>query len=288
MKVWIDGAIVNASEARVSVLDHGLLYGDGIFEGIRAYARGVFRLDDHLARLATSAKAIGLALPHSVDAIRNIVLDTLRALGRDDAYVRLVVTRGEGALGVDPTSCPTPRLFCLAAEAQIYSPEKLALGLEMVTVSWRRPALDALDPRVKSLNYLNNALAKLEARRQGADEALILNTGGTIAEASVANVFALRGRALATPPPTDGALDGVTRRSVLELAPGLGLAASERSLSRVDLLGADEVFLTGTGAGIVPVRSLDGQPIGAGEPGPGFARVRAAFLAMTKTHGVPF
>ena len=288
MKVWIDGRVVDASEARVSVLDHGLLYGDGIFEGIRAYSRGVFRLDDHLARLVVSAKAIGLALPHSVDAIRNIVLDTLRALGRDDAYVRLVATRGEGALGVDPTSCPTPRLFCLAAEAQIYPSEKLALGLEMVTVSWRRPALDALDPRVKSLNYLNNALAKLEARRQGADEALILNTGGTIAEASVANVFALRGRALATPPPTDGALDGVTRRSVLELAPGLGFTASERSLSRVDLLGADEVFLTGTGAGIVPVRSLDGQPIGAGEPGAGFARVRAAFLAMTKTHGVPF
>jgi branched-chain amino acid aminotransferase len=288
MKVWIDGRVVDASEARVSVLDHGLLYGDGIFEGIRAYSRGVFRLDDHLARLVLSAKAIGLALPLSVDAIRNVVLDTLRAFGRDDAYVRLVVTRGEGALGVDPTSCPTPRLFCLAAEAQIYPPEKLALGLEMVTVSWRRPALDALDPRVKSLNYLNNALAKLEARRQGADEALILNTGGTIAEASVANVFALRGRALATPPPTDGALDGVTRKSVLELAPGLGFTASERSLSRVDLLGADEVFLTGTGAGIVPVRSLDGQTIGAGEPGAGFARVRAAFLEMTKTHGVPF
>jgi len=288
MKVWIDGAIVEPSEARVPVLDHGLLYGDGIFEGIRAYARGVFRLDDHLARLVTSAKAIGLALPLPVDAIRNVVLDTLRALGRDDAYVRLVVTRGVGALGVDPTTCPTPRLFCVAAEAQIYPPEKLARGLELVTVSWRRPALDAVDPRVKSLNYLNNALAKQEARRQGADEALILNTGGTIAEASVANVFVLRERALATPPPTDGALDGVTRRSVIEVAAGLGLTASEHSLSRVDLLGADEVFLTGTGAGIVPVRALDGQIIGAGEPGPGFSKIRAAFLALTKTMGVPF
>ena len=288
MKVWIDGAIVEPSEARVPVLDHGLLYGDGIFEGIRAYARGVFRLDDHLARLVTSAKAIGLTLPHPVDAIRNVVLDTLRALGRDDAYVRLVVTRGEGALGVDPTTCPTARLFCIAAEAQIYPLEKLARGLDLVTVSWRRPALDAVDPRVKSLNYLNNAMAKLEARRQGADEALILNTGGTIAEASVANVVVLRDRALATPPPTDGSLDGVTLRSVFELAPGLGFTARERSLSRVDLLGADEVFLTGTGAGIVPVRSLDGQTIGAGEPGPGFAKIRAAFLAMTKTRGVPF
>jgi len=288
VKVWIDGRIVAADEARVPVLDHGLLYGDGVFEGIRAYGRAVFRLDDHLARLAVSAKAIGLALPQRQGAIRAIVLDTLRALGRADAYVRLVVTRGTGALGVDPTSCPEPRLFCIAAEAQIYPAEKLASGLELVTVSVRRPALDAVDPRVKSLNYLNNALAKREARLRGADEALILNAAGAIAEASVANVFALRGRTLATPPPTDGALEGITRRSVLELAPGLELAPVERSLSRVDLLGADEVFLSGTGAGLVPVRALDGQPIGTGEPGAGFAKMRAAFLALTKTLGVPF
>jgi branched-chain amino acid aminotransferase len=288
VKVWIDGAIVDAAQARVPVLDHGLLYGDGVFEGIRAYGRAVFRLDDHLARLVISAKAIGLALPEPPARIRAIVLDTLRALGGDDAYVRLVVTRGEGALGVDPTSCPTPRLFCIAAQAQIYPAEKLAQGLDLVTVSVRRPALDAVDPRVKSLNYLNNALAKQEARRRGADEALVLNAAGAVAEASVANVFALRGRALATPPPNDGCLDGVTRRSVLELAPTLGLAPQERSLSRVDLLGADAVFLAGTGAGLVPVCSLDGQSVGAGEPGPGFARVRAAFLGLTKSLGVPF
>jgi branched-chain amino acid aminotransferase len=288
MKVWIDGAIVPASEAKVPVLDHGLLYGDGVFEGIRAYGRAVFRLDDHLARLATSAKAIGLRLPHPIEAIRGVVLDTLRALDRDDAYVRLVVTRGEGALGVDPTTCPTARLFCIAAEAQIYPPEKLASGLDLVTASVRRPALDAVDPRVKSLNYLNNALAKQEARQRGADEALILNAAGTVAEASVANVFALTGRTLATPPPTDGSLEGITRRSVLELAPAHALATVVRSLSRVDLLAADEVFLSGTGAGLVPVRSLDGQPIGAAEPGPVFAKLRAAFLALTKTLGVPF
>jgi branched-chain amino acid aminotransferase len=288
MKVWIDGAIVPAAEARVPVLDHGLLYGDGVFEGIRAYGRAVFRLDDHLARLATSAKAIGLRLPQPLDAIRGVVIDTLRALGRDDAYVRLVVTRGEGALGVDPTTCPVPRLFCIAAEAQIYPPEKLASGLDLVTASVRRPALDAVDPRVKSLNYLNNALAKQEARQRGADEALILNASGAIAEASVANVFALHGRTLLTPPVNDGSLDGITRRSIRELAPGHGLANVERSLARVDLFGADEVFLTGTGAGLVPVRSLDGQPIGAGEPGPVFAKLRAAFLELTKTLGVPF
>jgi len=288
MKVWMDGRITGVAEARVSVLEHGLLYGDGVFEGIRAYARGVFRLDDHLARLVTSAKAIGLVLPLPVAAIRDVVLDTLRALGRDDAYVRLVVTRGEGPLGVDPTPCTAPRLFCIAAEAQIYPLAKLAQGLDLVTVSVRRPALDAVDPRVKSLNYLNNALAKQEARARGADEALLLNAAGTVAEASVANVFTLSGRTLATPPPTDGALEGITRRTVLENAGSLGLAAVERSLSRVDLLGADEVFLTGTGAGIVPVRSLDGQTIGAGEPGPGFTRLREAFLARTKELGVPF
>ncbi|RIL08220.1 MAG: branched-chain-amino-acid transaminase [Proteobacteria bacterium] len=288
MKVWIDGAIVDAADARIPVLDHGLLYGDGVFEGIRAYGRAVFRLDDHLTRLATSARAIGLVLPKPLAEIREIVLGTLRALGRDDAYVRLVATRGVGALGVDPTTCPQAGLFCLAAEAVIYPPEKLADGLDLVTVSVRRPALDAVDPQVKSLNYLNNALAKQEAKARGADEALLLNAAGTVAEASVANVFAVSGRALATPPPTDGALAGITRRSVLEVARQQGFAPLERSLSRVDLLGADEVFLTGTGAGVVPVRSLDGQPIGAGEPGPAFARLRAAFLALTKTLGVPF
>jgi branched-chain amino acid aminotransferase len=287
MKVWIDGRVVDGGDARVPVTDHGLLYGDGVFEGIRAYARRVFRLDDHLARLAVSARAISLALPFGEPRLREIVLETLRAFGRDDAYVRLVVTRGEGALGVDPSTCPTPRVFCIAAEARIYPAEKLAAGIDLVTVSWRRPALDAVDPRVKSLNYLNNAMAKLEARGRGADEALLLNAAGCVAEASVANVFALRGHELATPPPTDGSLDGIVRRSVLELAPGLGLRAGERTLSRADLLAADEVFLTGTGAGIVPARSLDGQAIGAG-PGPVVARVRAAFADLTKALGVPF
>jgi len=287
MKVWIDGRVVDGGEAHIPVTDHGLLYGDGVFEGIRAYGRRVFRLDDHLARLALSARAIALALPFPEPRLREIVLETLRAFGHDDAYVRLVATRGEGALGVDPSTCPTPRIFCIAAEARIYPAEKLAAGIDLVTVSWRRPALDAVDPRVKSLNYLNNAMAKLEARHRGADEALLLNAAGCVAEASVANVFALRGHELSTPPPTDGSLEGIVRRSVLELAPRLRLLAGERTLSRVDLLAADEVFLTGTGAGIVPVRSLDGQAIGSG-PGPVVARVRVAFAELTKTLGVPF
>jgi branched-chain amino acid aminotransferase len=288
MKVWIDGRVVDAGEARIGVTDHGLLYGDGVFEGIRAYRRRVFRLGDHLTRLGVSARAIGLSLPMDPPGLRSVVLDTLRALDRDEAYVRLVVTRGEGPLGVDPTTCSTPRLFCIAAEARIHPPEVVARGLDLVTVSWRRPALDAVDPRVKSLNYLNNALAKQEARLRGADEALLLNAAGCVAEASVANVFVVSRSTLATPPPTDGALAGVTRRTVLELAPALGLAPEERSLARVDLLAADEVFLSGTGAGLVPVRTLDGAPIGAGAPGPVFARVRGAFAEATQTLGVPF
>jgi len=288
VKIWLDGRVVDAGEARIPVTDHGLLYGDGVFEGIRAFGRRVFRLDDHLARLRVSAAAIGMTPPLDEAGLREVVLATLRALGRDDAYVRLVLTRGEGALGVDPTSCPTPRVFCIAAEAAIFPVAKLTAGLDLVTVSWRRPAPDAIDPRVKSLNYLNNALAKLEARRRGADEALLLNAAGTIAEASVANVFALRGRTLATPPPSDGCLEGITRRTVLELAPALGLVAVERSLSRSDLLGADEVFLTGTGAGIVPVRSFDGEAIGARAPFASVERLRAGYLERTKTLGVPF
>jgi branched-chain amino acid aminotransferase len=288
VKAWIDGRVLDAAEARVGVTDHGLLYGDGVFEGIRAFGRRVFRLDDHLARLGVSARAIGLSLPLDADGLRRVVLETLRALDLDDAYVRLVVTRGEGALGVDPTTCPAPRVFCIAAEARLFPEDKRAAGLDLVTVSWRRPALDALDPRVKSLNYLNNALAKLEARRRGADEALLLNAGGGVAEASVANVFVVRGRTLETPPPTDGCLEGITRRSVLELAPALGLEARERSLSRTDLLGADEVFLTGTGAGILPARSLDGQRIGGGPPFVTTDRVRAAYADLTTRLGAPF
>jgi branched-chain amino acid aminotransferase len=288
MKVWIDGRVVDGAEARIPVTDHGLLYGDGIFEGIRAYGRRVFRLEDHLTRLEVSARAIGLALPAPRVALAGIVLDTLRAFGRDDAYVRLLVTRGDGALGVDPTSCPAPRVVCLADDVRIYPAAKLEAGIDLVTVSWRRPAGDVLDPRVKSLNYLNNSLAKLEARQRGADEALLLNAAGAVAEASVANVFALRGDRLATPPASDGALEGLVRRTVFELAPGLDLRAVECTLGRVDLLGADEVFLTGTGAGIVPVRSLDGQPAGGGRPGPACARLRAAFAERTRTSGTPF
>lgn len=287
MKVWIDGRIVDGREARVPVTDHGFLYGDGVFEGIRVYARRVFRLERHLARLAVSARAVGLEIPGGLDRAREVVLATARAFGADDAYVRLIVSRGEGALGVDPTTCPEPRIVCIVDQARIYPAEKLERGLDLVTSSWRRPPPDVLDPRVKSLNYLNNAMAKLEARRRGADEALLLNAAGAVAEASVANVFVLREGVLATPPASDGALEGVTRGTVLELAAREGIATAERTLGRIDLLGADEVFLTGTGARIVPVRSLDGELVGKGEPGPVTRRLSAAFVALATSTGTP-
>jgi branched-chain amino acid aminotransferase len=287
MKVWIDGRIVDGAEAKVPVTDHGFLYGDGVFEGIRVYARRVFRLEQHLARLAVSARALGLEIPGGLDGAREIILATTRAFGADESYVRFIVSRGEGALGVDPTSCPRPRVVCIVDHIRIYPPDVLARGIDMATSSWRRPPPDVLDPRVKSLNYLNNALAKLEARRRGADEALLLNAAGLVAEASVANVFAVRVGAIATPPPTDGALEGITRGAVLELAVREGIPAAERSLGRYDLLGADEVFLTGTGARLVPVRSLDGETIGKGEPGPVTRRLLAAFQALTGSTGTP-
>lgn len=292
MKVWIDGRVIEGGEARIPVTDHGLLYGDGIFEGMRVYGRRVFRLDDHLRRFETAARAIGLALPGDRESIAKVVLETCRAHGADEAYIRLIATRGDGALGVDPSTCPEPRLLCIVDEVRLYPPEKRRSGVDLVTVSLRRPSLDSLDPRVKSLNYLNSVLAKQEARQRGADEALILNARGTVAEASVANVFAVRGRELATPPTTDGSLDGITRASVLEVAPAAGYTTALRSLSRVDLLGADEVFLTGSGARIVPVASLDGQPIGfdaspAGDR-PAVRAIDAAYGELARERGTPF
>jgi len=287
MKVWIDGAVVEGSRARVPVTDHGFLYGDGVFEGIRVYGRRIFRFDDHLARLSNSARALGLSLPGGVEAIRGIVIDTARALGAEDAYLRLVVSRGEGALGLDPTTCANPRVVCIADQVSLYPKEKLESGISLVTSSWRRPSPDVLDPRVKSLNYLNNVLAKQEARRQGADEALLLNAAGQVVEASVANVFAVRAGVLLTPPGSDGALEGLTRATVLELAREQGIPAEQRTLGRYDLLAAEEVLLTGSGARIVAVGSLDGREIGKGGPGPITRSLCQAFEQYARSTGTP-
>jgi len=291
MKIWLNGRIVDPAQATIPVTDHGLLYGDGIFEGIRVYGGRVFRLDDHLHRFGTSAKAVGLELPGGLEAIRRAVLETASAYGADEAYMRLVATRGSGELGVDPTKCKDPTVFCIADAIRLYDPAVLAKGISLLTASVRRPASDMLDPRVKSLNYLNSVLAKREAVLRGADEALILNDRGQIAEASVANLFTVRGGVLSTPPATDGALEGITRASVLDIARDLGIETREATLGRFDVLGADECFLTGTGARIVPVGSLDGERVGPVDRtgiGPVTARVMDAFGPFTALHGTAF
>jgi len=258
---WIDDKILPAAEARISVLDHGFLFGDGVFEGIRVTRRGVFRFADHMKRLETAARAIGIEVPGGFERVARATRETTRAWGPHEGYLRLIVTRGVGALGIDPSTCPAPAILCIATGTAPLAPEKAERGLDLVTSSLRRPPADALDPRVKSLNYLNNVLAKREATLRGADDALVLNARGLVAEASATNVFALTGRTLDTPPTTDGALEGLTRRTVIELARELWLEVRERSLVRFDLFAADAVFLTGTRAGIVAVGSLDGSAI---------------------------
>ncbi len=258
---WLDGKILPASEARISVLDHGFLFGDGVFEGIRVTSRGIFRFADHMKRLETAARSIGIEVPGGFERVRDAARDTTRAWGPREGYLRLIVTRGVGALGIDPSTCTAPEIVCIATGAAPLAKEKAERGLDLITSSLRRPAADTLDPRVKSLNYLNNVLAKREAGLRGADDALVLNARGLVAEASATNVFTLSGRILDTPPTTDGALEGLTRRTVIELGREHGLEVRERSLGRFDLYAADAVFLTGTRAGIVAVGSLDGSPI---------------------------
>jgi branched-chain amino acid aminotransferase len=282
--VWMNGRLVSREQATVSIWDHGLLYGDGVFEGMRMIDRRVFRMDDHLRRFSAGLAAVGLVLPDGIARAREALLTAGRAYGGKDAYFRLVATRGEGPLGVDPTSCPTPSLFCIADAITLFAKEKRERGLDMITAAVRKPGPDQLDPRVKSLNYLNSVLAKREARMRGADEALVLNAHGAVAEASVANVFVYRGGKLLTPPASDGALEGITRRTVLELAVAAGIPADERTLTRMDLIDADECFLTGTGARIVSVRSLDGAVIGSGER-PMTARLVAALDEAAAGHG---
>lgn len=283
--VSIDGLLVRDEDAKISVLDHGLLYGDGLFEGIRVRAGRIFRLDQHLARLQLGARTIGLALPFDELEQARIVTDTVRAFAQKEAYVRLLVTRGEGPLGVDPTTCKKPTVVCIVAEIGLFSAEQRARGLAMITSSHRRPNPDVQDVAIKTLNYLGSALAKQEARRQGADEALLLNQSGRVAEAAVANVFALRGRVLATPPALDGCLEGINRGAVMEIARQLGLSVSERSLGRRDLFAADEVFLTGSGAGVIGVRSLDGQAIGRGQSGEVTLELERRHRALAESEG---
>lgn len=287
LKIWLDGKLVDEKHARVSVFDHGLLYGDGVFEGIRAYHGRVFRLDEHLARLYDSAKVIALTIPLTRAAMRAAVLATLRANRITDGYIRLVVTRGPGDLGIDPRKSPKPTVFVIAAKIVLYPQSCYDRGMAIITAATRRVRPDTLSPRVKSLNYLNNILAKLEANRQDVPEALMLSTDGYVVECTGDNIFLVRGKKLVTPPVWLGALEGVTRNAILELAGRHGLEVREEPFTLYEVYTADECFLTGTAAEAVPVVSVDARPIGTGKPGPVTRRLVDDFKALTRRDGAP-
>jgi len=278
---WMNGRTMPADEATVSVFDHGLLYGDGVFEGIRFYHDNPFRLEAHLERLEDSARAIGLALPLAPDAMSEAVRQTISAFPEPHGYIRLVVTRGIGPLGIDPARCSTPTMFVIADRLNMISEQKREAGAELIIASTRRLAPDGLDPRIKSLNYLNHILARMEATHAGADEAILLNTNGHLAEGTADNVFIARGGSLKTPPLSDGALAGVTRAAVMEIARENGIEVLELSLAPYDLYTADECFLTGTGAELIPIAAVDGRGMRSPQR-PLYQRIQHAFAELVR------
>lgn len=286
--VYLNGKLVPQEEARVSVFDHGLLYGDGVFEGIRAYDGRVFKMEEHLRRLYESARAIMLTIPMGMEEMGAAIYRTMEANGLRDAYIRLVVTRGVGDLGLDPRKCASPNVIIITDRIALYPPELYERGLRAMTAPTQRVAVNALNPRVKSLNYLNNILAKLDALQAGYPEAILLNPEGYVVEATGENIFILRRGVLITPPAFVGILEGITRNVVMELARGMGIPVEEKLFCRHDLYVADECFLTGTACEIMPVVEVDGRPVGSGRPGPVTARLTAAFRELTRSDaGVP-
>jgi branched-chain amino acid aminotransferase len=285
MKIYLDGRFVEEADAKVSVFDHGLLYGDGVFEGIRLYGGNVFRLDEHLERFENSAKALLLDMPLTRAQWSAAICETCRANGLVDGYIRAVVTRGIGDLGLAPWLCSKPSYFVIASKISLYPRECYEEGLAIVTVPTRRIGPAALPATVKSLNYLNNILAKIEAKQFGAVEAIMLNDQGYVAEATADNVFIVRKGELLTPSASQGALKGVTRSAVIDMARDLGIAEREENLTRYDLWCADECFLTGTGAEVIPVVKLDGRTIGTGMPGPITRKVLAEFRKRVLVEG---
>ncbi|MHC4400736.1 MAG: branched-chain-amino-acid transaminase [Planctomycetota bacterium] len=282
LKVYIDGKLFDEEEARISVFDHGLLYGDGVFEGIRSYAGKVFRLREHLDRLWTSAKAILLEIPISKDEMAQAIEHTLAQNGIEEDYIRVVVTRGRGDLGIDPGLCKGPQVIIIASHISLYSDDLYEKGLEIITVATARNHPASLNPRIKSLNYLNNILAKIEGKQADCVEALMLNHKGEVAECTGDNVFLVRDGVLLTPPIDAGILEGITRAAVIELAGEAGIEVREVSLTRHDVYVADECFLTGTAAEVVPVVKVDSRPIGDGAPGPLTRDVMRRFRQLTR------
>jgi branched-chain amino acid aminotransferase len=282
LKVYINGTLYDKADAKISVYDHGLLYGDGVFEGIRSYGGKVFRLREHLIRLWNSARVIFLTIPMTVEEMERAVYDTLAANGLTDGYIRLVVTRGAGSLGLDPNRTSDPQVIIITDHITMYPAEFYEKGLEIVTASTIRNHPAALSPRIKSLNYLNNILAKLEGLQAGCVEALMLNHNGEVAECTGDNLFLVRGGDVLTPPIDAGVLEGITREAVIELARTDGLVVREVPLTRHDVYIADECFLTGTAAEVVPVVKVDKRTIGDGKPGPITRELMRRFRELTR------
>src|SRR6201993_1380726 len=286
-KIYIDGKFYSEANAKVSVFDHGLLYGDGIFEGIRFYNGRVFRLEEHLERLWASAHSICLEIPMTREEMTKALLETIRQNHLRDGYIRLLVTRGVGNLGLNPEQCKNPSVIIIVATIALYHEDFYRKGLSIVTVATRRTNPAALNPAVKSLNYLNNVMARIEANLADADEALMLNDQGNVAECTADNVFVIKRGQIVTPPVTAGALRGITRSVAFEIAEELGFKTLKADITRHDIYAADECFLTGTAAEIIPVVKADGRMIGNGKPGPITTRIIARFREMTRDTGTP-
>ena len=285
MKIYLDGKFVDPADAKVSVFDHGLLYGDGVFEGIRLYGGNVFRLEEHLERLEYSAKAIMLDLPLTRKEFSDITCETCRQNGLTDAYIRLVVTRGVGDLGLSPWTCPKPSIFVIASKISLYPQEHYDNGLAIVTVPTRRINPAALPPTVKSLNYLNNILGKIEAQQFDALEAIMLNDQGYVAECTADNIFIVHKGEIITPSSSQGALKGITRDTIFDIAKELNVPIRDANMTRYDVWCADECFLTGSGAEVIPAVKLDGRVIGTGKPGPLTKQILASFRRRALVEG---
>ncbi len=287
LQIYIDGEFFDQADAKISVFDHGLLYGDGIFEGIRFYNGRVFRMQEHMDRLWESARSICLEIPMSRQEMDEALLETIRQNNLRDGYVRLIVTRGVGNLGLNPAQCKHPSVIIIASTIALYPEEVYKRGLTVVTVATRRMGPATLNPAIKSLNYLNNVLARIEANLANADEALMLNDAGNVAECTADNVFIVKRGQIMTPPITAGALRGITRSVVFDIAQDLGIPISEPELTRHDIYIADEAFLTGTAAEVIPMIKVDGRLIGNGKPGEITNRAIARFRELTRESGTP-
>jgi branched-chain amino acid aminotransferase len=281
-RIYINGKLHDKNDAKVSVYDHGFLYGDGVFEGIRVYSGRVFRLREHVDRLYDSARHVWLEIPLTREQMTQAVLDTVKANNKQDGYIRLIVSRGAGTLGLDPRKCSDPQVVIIVDDISLYPRELYDNGLEVITASTIRNHHNALNPRIKSLNYLNNILAKIEAVRAGCHEAIMLNAQGEVAECTGDNIFVVEGGVLRTPPISAGILEGVTRNAVIELARAAGIEVQEITLTRHDVYAADECFLTGTAAEVIPVVKVDGRVIGSGRPGPVTRQLRERFQQLVR------